>query len=120
MFTGRYLRYCEQLPQTSWPSVIDQLSTTETELPELVTLFMTELLKTKSHNPSRSGNIRRLIQSYSADLVHGVRRGDTIAIKHFVFALGVHIITGLLFFLDVYLRNRYPSRIGLKLSNFCK
>ena len=48
MFTGRYLRYCERLPQTSWPSVIDQLSTTETKLPELVTLFMTELLKTKS------------------------------------------------------------------------
>ena len=42
------LHYCEQLPQRSRPSMIGQLSTTETELPELVTLFMTELLKTKT------------------------------------------------------------------------
>ena len=57
MFTGRYLML---------------LSTTETELPELVKLFMTELLKIERHNPSRTENIGRLIQSYSAYLVHGV------------------------------------------------
>ena len=50
------LRYCEKLPQTSWPPMIDQLSTTEAELPELVTLFMTELLKIERHNPSRIEN----------------------------------------------------------------
>ena len=49
MFTGRYLML---------------LSTTETELPELVKLFMTELLKTERHNPSRTENIGRLIQSF--------------------------------------------------------
>ena len=52
------LRYCEQLPQTSWPPMINQFST---ELLELVTLFMTELLKTERHSPSRSQDIRRLI-----------------------------------------------------------
>ena len=71
------------------------LSTTETKLPELVTLLVTELLKIKRHNPSRSENIGRLIHSYSADLVHGVSRGDTITAKHFLLGLGVHNITGL-------------------------
>ena len=90
------LRYCEQLPQISGPPMIDQFST---ELPKLVTLFMTELLKTERHSPSRSENIGRLIQSYSADLVHGVSRSDTSTTKHFLLALGVHIITGLQLFL---------------------
>ena len=49
------LRYCEQLPQTSWPPMINQFST---ELLELVTLFMTKLLKTERHSPSRSQDIR--------------------------------------------------------------
>ena len=38
------LRYCEQLLQISLPPITDQLST---EVPKLVTLFMTELLKTE-------------------------------------------------------------------------
>ena len=70
--------------RTPWPPMIDQLST---ELPELVTLFMTELLKTERHSPSRSENIGSLIQSYSSYLVHGVSRGDTITAKHFLLAL---------------------------------
>ena len=76
--------------------MIDQLST---ELPELVTLFMTEFFKTERHSPSRSENIGRLIQSYSADLVHAVSRSDTIKAKHFLLALGVHNIIGLQLFL---------------------
>ena len=70
-----------------------------TELPELVTLFMTEVFKTERHSPSRSENTGGLIQSYSADLVHGVSRSDTITAKHFLLALGVHNITGLQLFL---------------------
>ena len=82
--------------RSPWPPMIDQLST---ELPELVTLFMTEFFKTERHSPSRSENIRRLIQSYSADLVHGVSRSDMITGKHFLLAQGVHNITGLQLFL---------------------
>ena len=82
--------------RTPWPPMIDQPST---KLSELVTLFMTELLKTERHSPSRSENIGNLIQSYSSDLVHGVSRGDTIAAKHFLLAVGVQNITGLQLFL---------------------
>lgn len=39
------------------------------------------------------------MQSYSTDLVHGVRRGDTIITKHFLLALGVNNIAGLQIFL---------------------
>ena len=67
--------------------MINQLSVTETELPELVTLFITELYETERHNHSRSVNIGRLIQLYSANLVYGVSRGDTINAKHFLLTL---------------------------------
>ena len=63
-----------------------------------MTLFVIEFLKTKRHNPCRSENIRSM-QSYSTDLVHGVRRGDTIITKHFLLALGVNNIAGLQIFL---------------------
>ena len=39
------------------------------------------------------------MQSYSTDLVHSVRKGDTIIAKHFLLALGVNDITGLQVFL---------------------
>ena len=42
----------------------------------------------------RSENISCLIDSYSADLVHGVTRGNVITSKHFLLALGLHNITG--------------------------
>ena len=81
---------------TPWLPMIDQLST---ELPKLVTLFLTEFFKTERHSPSRSENIGRLTQSYSVDLVHGVNRSDTIKARHFLLAVGVHNIAGLQLFL---------------------
>ena len=54
------LRYHELLLETSWLPIIEQLSTAKTELPQLA-----ELLKTESHNPSRSENIGRLIQVHN-------------------------------------------------------
>ena len=87
--------------QTSWPPMTGQLST---ELLELVTLLMKELVKTERHNPSRSENIRRLIQSIWTDLVYGVSREDMISAKHFLLAL-VHNIKDLLLFWDTHLRN---------------
>ena len=60
---------------------------------------MMKLFKIERHNPSRSDNIGRLIQSYSADLQHGVSSGDTITAKHFLLAVGVPYITSLQLFL---------------------
>ena len=87
--------------------MVDQFSTTETDLPELLTFFMMGLFKKERRNPSRSENIGRLIRSYSADLVHGVSRGNTVSAKNFLLALGVHYITGLHLFLKCleYSRN---------------
>ena len=50
MFTEDILHYCEQLPQTSWPPMIDQPSTTEKKP-----------FKTERQNPCRCGNIGRLM-----------------------------------------------------------
>ena len=40
-------RYCEQLRQTSWPPMIDMFSTTEIEVPYLVTFSWRSFLKLK-------------------------------------------------------------------------
>ena len=35
------------------------------------------------------------MESFEADLVHGVRRGEIMTLKHFLLGLGIHNITGL-------------------------
>jgi hypothetical protein len=39
-------------------------------------------------------NAQRLVESYAADLVHGVTRGKVMTAKHFLIGLGLHSITG--------------------------
>ena len=41
-----------------------------------------------------SVNVNRLVDSYSAGLIHGVSRGDFITQKHFLLGLGLHNLTG--------------------------
>ena len=84
---------------------IDDLLTTETELSDWWLCSWRSFLMKLKDNPSRNENIGWLIQSHSADLVHGVSRGDMNTAKHFLLALEVHI-TGLQLFLR-YLFAKY-------------
>ena len=51
-------------------------------------------MKDKEHSALRSSNIQRLIDSFAADMIHGVTRGKTITAKHFLLPLGLHNLTG--------------------------
>ena len=91
------LRYCSDKTKTkpAWPPTTEQFSTSEKNVPESVYLFLKELLKSEKHSVSRSENIARVVESYAADLVHGVSRGEVMTSKHFLLGLGIYNITGL-------------------------
>ena len=89
------LQYCSEQKKSSWPPTFEQLSSSEGQLPNSVYLFLTELLKSEKHGVSRSAHIARLVESFAADLLHGVSRGEVMTTKHFLLGLGIHNITGL-------------------------
>ena len=88
------LEYCKDLPDVGWPPNISKLSSVEREYPQSVNLFLTKLLKSSEHDGRKSDRVSRLIGSYSADLIHGVSRGQVVTEKHFLMGLGLHNITG--------------------------
>ena len=84
--------YCQSLPPLSWPPTIEELCTENRLPPASVTLFLTNLLK--SSDESQTEKVNRLVDSYSADFIHGVSKGSCITKKHFLLALGIHNLTG--------------------------
>ena len=84
------LEYVSARPELTWPISFEEVSSDARPPPESVLEFLSCLLKNKDH-PNRE-SVNRLIQSYAADLVHGVTRGRFITSKHFL--LGLHNITG--------------------------
>ena len=89
------MQNCSEQTKLVWSPTIEQVPTSERNIPESVHLFLTELLKSDKHSFSRSENITRVVESYAADLVHVVSRGEIITSKHFLLGLGIHNITGL-------------------------
>ena len=94
---ARYLRnviqqYCASLPALNWPPLIEDLLANERQPPACATLFLKNLLKHPDH--SMSSNITRLVESYSADLIHGVSKGQILTAKHYLLALALHSLTG--------------------------
>ena len=91
---AEYLRedvtqYCNNLPELNWPPSFEELTADNRLPPTSVSLFLTNLMKSKKHN------ISRLIYSFSADFIHGVIRGETITAKHCLMALRLHKIIGM-------------------------
>ena len=86
--------YCERISQNplNWPPSIEELASSNRMLPPSVTLFLTSLLKASKH--SVTSKVRRLVDSYSSDLVYGVSRGQTMTPKHYLLGLSLHNMTG--------------------------
>ena len=84
--------YCKSLPPLSLPPTIEELFTENRLPPASITLFLTNLLK--SSDESQTEKVSRLVESYSADFIHGVSKGACIKKKHFLLALGLHNLTG--------------------------
>ena len=86
------LEYCRSLPLVSWSATVEELCTENRLPPASVTLFLTNLLKSK--DDVQTVKVNRLVDSYSADFIHGVSKGACITKKHFLVDLGRHNLTG--------------------------
>ena len=80
--------YALALPPNSY-----KLSSTMRNPPPSLTSVFTHLLKSKSNNATN--RTKRLIDSYNADIIHGMSRGTVITLKHFLLGVGLHNLTGL-------------------------
>ena len=88
------LHFSEAIPEMDWPPNFDNLNSEERNPPHLVTVFLQKILKSNKHNVLSNSKVSRIVDSYAADLVHGVTRGKVMTSKHFVLAMGLHNITG--------------------------
>ena len=86
------LDYASNMPKLDWPPYVEDLRSEGTQPPSLLTLFLNQLLDSSGH--SESNTVKRLVESYSSDLIHGVTRGKVITAKHFLLGLGLHNLTG--------------------------
>lgn len=86
------LDYANNIPELKWPPYIEDLKSEDMKPPQSLLLFLSQLLKANDH--SESYTVKRLVESYSSDLIHGVTRGKVITAKHFLLGLGLHNITG--------------------------
>ncbi|CAB3980567.1 Hypothetical predicted protein [Paramuricea clavata] len=84
--------YARDSPELQWPPYIEELAAETRPVPSSVRSFLIRLLTDDRYSPSL--NAQRLVQSYAADLVHGVTRGNVMTAKHFLIGLGLHSITG--------------------------
>lgn len=87
------IAYCSNLPELSWPPKIKELE--EIEAPDSVKLFLTSLFSPKKHSIEKNENVKRLINSYAADMIHGVTFGKCLTKKHYLLAMGLHSMTGI-------------------------
>ena len=86
------LDYTNSMPKLKWPPYIDDLTSEAMQPPQSIVLFLGQLLKANDH--SESNTVKRLVESYSSDLIHGVTRGKVVTAKHFLPGLELHNITG--------------------------
>ena len=78
------LQYCSEQTRPAWPPTTEQFSTFERNIPESIfNLFLAELLQLEKHGVSKSEILTRAVESYVAEIVHWISRGEITSSKHF-------------------------------------
>ena len=91
------MEYAKKISAIGWPPCPEELLKEERKPPESILTFLLQLLQ--PNRPDRqsdaaSERILRLIDSYAADIVHGVTKGKVFTAKHVLLSLGLHNLTG--------------------------
>ena len=84
--------YCRSLPPLIWPPTVEELCTENRLPPASVTLILTNL--SKSNDGFQTLSVNMLVDSYSADFIHGVSLGACITKKHFLVVFDPHNLAG--------------------------
>ncbi|XP_066931362.1 uncharacterized protein [Clytia hemisphaerica] len=85
------ISYCKSVPEHKWPPTFETLSEEYGKPPQSVQLFLKHLLSTEKSNKETTC---RLIESFTSDFIHNISHGKVITPKHYLFALGLHNLTG--------------------------
>ena len=87
------ISYCDSVPEHKWPPTFESLTKEYGNPPESIKLFLKHLLTAENGQPNRK-KACRLINSITSDFIHNIGRGKVITPKHYLFALGLHNLTG--------------------------
>ena len=91
------LIYCDKIGKNNWPPTIESVTVEYGKPPALVELFLSCLLQdneVSKRKNGNTGNLSRLVDSFTADFVHAVSKGKVITPKHYFVGLGIHHMTG--------------------------
>ena len=83
--------FCNAVPEHKWPPTFETLSEEYGNPPDSIKLFLKHLLSSEKSNKDST---YRLIDSFTSDFIHNISHGKVITPKHYLFALGLHNLTG--------------------------
>ena len=88
------LAFCSQFKDQHWPPTVETVTSEYGEPPASVKLFLKNLLCSGKHKAESMESISRFIESFCADLIHVVSKGNIMIPKHYLLGLGIHNMTG--------------------------
>ena len=88
------VKFIEESDPLPWPPTVESLAKRDLQYPELLRLFLKELLSPKESHHVTSERVNRLTDSFSQDVVHAVSKGKFLTPKHTSVGLGLHSMTG--------------------------
>ena len=86
-----FISYCNSVPEHKWPPTFETVTAEYGNPPEPVKLFLESLLTTENIDREKAC---RIVDLMTSDFVHNISLGKVITPKHYLFALGLHNITG--------------------------
>ena len=101
------LSYCNAIKDQHWPPTIETVTAEYGPPPDLVNLFLNTLLYSGKKNIDKLDALPRLVESFCADFVHAVSKGEVISPKQYLLSLGMHNMK----------RQRLPIQIVIKLGH---
>lgn len=81
-----------EIPEVPWPPNTEELSKESWKPPASIYTFLKALFKHKEYNYITTVQ-NRWIDSFAHDLVYGITNGQTMQLKHFLLATGLHDLT---------------------------
>lgn len=76
-----------------WPPTVSSLQSVDRQPPSLLVLFFKTLLTSDRHHAIGEVS-RRLIDSFSQDVLNAISKGNFLTLKHASLGLGLHSLTG--------------------------
>ena len=88
------LSYFSAIKDHHWPPTVVTVTVEYGSPPDLVKLLLNTILYSGKKNINKLDALLRLVDSFCADFVHAVTKGEVITLKHYLLSLGMRNMTG--------------------------